>query len=109
MTTQEQLRTLQRIGFNRISMGVQDFDPKVQQTINRVQSFEQTRTIVEGARDLGFVSVNLDLVYGLPYPGPKTTFAGTLSSDFHRTLAGSHRLLQLRPRPLAQEASARDP
>lgn len=67
VTTREHLETLAKIGFNRISMGVQDFNPKVQETINRIQSFEQTEAIVTTARELGFVSVNLDLIYGLPY------------------------------------------
>lgn len=67
VTTLEHLDVLAEIGFNRISMGVQDFDPKVQEAIHRVQSFEQTKTLVDGARARGFTSVNLDLVYGLPY------------------------------------------
>ncbi|MEO0480073.1 MAG: oxygen-independent coproporphyrinogen III oxidase [Planctomycetota bacterium] len=67
VTTTEQLEALRRVGFNRISMGVQDFTPKVQETIHRVQSYELTRDLVNAARDLGFQSVNLDLVYGLPY------------------------------------------
>jgi len=67
VTTREQLEVLAKIGFNRISMGVQDFDPKVQETVNRVQTFEQTQASVTAARELGFESVNLDLIYGLPY------------------------------------------
>ena len=67
VTTPEHLTALRQSGFNRISMGVQDFDPKVQEAIHRVQSIEQTRAIVDGARALGFVSANLDLVYGLPH------------------------------------------
>ena len=55
------------IGFNRTSFGVQDFDPKVQEAINRVQSEEITRQVVDWAREFGFKSVNLDLIYGLPY------------------------------------------
>jgi oxygen-independent coproporphyrinogen-3 oxidase len=50
----------------RYTMGVQDFDPEVQQRVNRPQSFEETRDLVEEARRLGFVSVNIDLMYGLP-------------------------------------------
>ncbi len=67
VTTPAQLEVLRRCGFNRVSMGVQDFDPRVQEAINRVQSFEQTRDLVLAARDLGYESVNLDLVYGLPH------------------------------------------
>jgi len=53
-------------GFNRISVGVQDFDPAVQKAINRIQSEEETRTVIDAARANGFVSVNTDLIYGLP-------------------------------------------
>lgn len=65
-TSDEQLTVLRELGFNRISVGVQDFDPRVQFVINRIQTFEQTRHVVEQARLVGFQSVNLDLVYGLP-------------------------------------------
>ena len=58
---------LAQIGMTRVSLGVQDFDPKVQQAINRVQSFEQTKAVVDGARLRGVASVNLDLLYGLPH------------------------------------------
>lgn len=58
---------LAAIGMTRVSLGVQDFDPKVQAAINREQSFELTRSAVEGARSRGARSVNLDLVYGLPH------------------------------------------
>ena len=67
VTTKAHLEALTAVGFNRISMGVQDFDEKVQQAIHRVQSFETTKTLIDDARALGFESVNLDLVYGLPY------------------------------------------
>jgi oxygen-independent coproporphyrinogen-3 oxidase len=65
--TREHLQALREVGFNRCSMGVQDFDPKVQETVNRVQPEALTRQTVTWARDLGFESVNLDLMYGLPY------------------------------------------
>ncbi|MEY4762126.1 MAG: hypothetical protein RLZZ200_1982 [Pseudomonadota bacterium] len=65
-TTREQLVVLQKRGFNRISLGVQDFDPRVQDIVNRLQSEEQVRTVTEDARALGFRSVNFDLIYGLP-------------------------------------------
>jgi len=67
VTTRAHLEALAGVGFNRISMGVQDFDEKVQQAIHRVQSFETTKALIDDARALGFESVNLDLVYGLPY------------------------------------------
>ena len=65
--TDEKLDVLAGAGLTRASLGVQDFDPKVQQAINREQSFELTRSAVEGARTRGARSVNLDLVYGLPH------------------------------------------
>lgn len=67
VTTVEQLEVLRACGFNRISMGVQDFDEEVQQAINRIQPFDQTQELVEASRRLGFTSINLDLVYGLPH------------------------------------------
>jgi oxygen-independent coproporphyrinogen III oxidase len=66
VTSREQLHTLRRLGFNRLSLGVQDFDPDVQQAVNRLQGVEQTRQLVADARALGFASINVDLIYGLP-------------------------------------------
>jgi oxygen-independent coproporphyrinogen-3 oxidase len=57
---------LRDIGFNRVSLGVQDFDPAVQRAVNRLQSLEETRAILEAAHTLQFRSVNIDLIYGLP-------------------------------------------
>lgn len=65
-TTTEQLKVLKNLGFNRVSLGVQDFNEKVQRLINRIQPFEVTQKITEDARHLGFESVNFDLIYGLP-------------------------------------------
>jgi len=65
-TTEEHLIALSKVGFNRISLGVQDFDPEVQFIINRMQSFEKTKEVVDWSRKHGFSSVNIDLVYGLP-------------------------------------------
>ena len=81
VTKRAHLEILAALGFNRISMGVQDFDSKVQETIHRVQSFEQTAELVHAARELGFRSVNLDLIYGLPFQTPES-FAKTLDR-FH--------------------------
>ena len=67
VTTRGQLAVLAEHGFNRISFGVQDFDPKVQRAVNRVQSVEQTAQITQDARELGYRSVNFDLIYGLPF------------------------------------------
>jgi oxygen-independent coproporphyrinogen-3 oxidase len=58
---------LRALGFNRLSMGVQDFDPTVQKAVNRVQSEDQTLAIIRAAREAGFHSVSLDLIYGLPF------------------------------------------
>lgn len=67
VTTHEHVEALAAMGMNRISMGVQDFDPAVQKAINRIQSFEQTAGLVEDSRAHGFTSVNVDLMYGLPF------------------------------------------
>ena len=67
LTTPGQLTLLRRLGFNRVSMGLQDFDPLVQQATNRIQTPEQTRALLEHARGLGFGGVNFDLIYGLPH------------------------------------------
>ncbi len=66
VTTLEQLDLLRELGFNRLSMGVQDFTAEVQRAVNRIQSEAETRTLFERAREIGFQSVNLDLIYGLP-------------------------------------------
>ncbi|HEY6953135.1 MAG TPA: oxygen-independent coproporphyrinogen III oxidase, partial [Bacteroidota bacterium] len=65
--TYEHMKALRDIGFNRISMGVQDFDIRVQEAVNRVQPESITRDAVNWSRDLGFHSINLDLIYGLPH------------------------------------------
>lgn len=67
VTSAEHLEVLRKLGFNRLSMGIQDFTPLVQQTIHRVQPFELTRDLIRTARVLGFDSINVDLIYGLPY------------------------------------------
>ena len=70
VTTDEHLVRLRGLGFNRLSMGVQDFTPEVQEAISRDQTEEQTVRLVERARELGFESINLDLIYGLPKQTP---------------------------------------
>ncbi|AUN96439.1 oxygen-independent coproporphyrinogen III oxidase [Pseudazoarcus pumilus] len=57
---------LAELGFNRMSLGVQDFEPEVQQAVNRIQSFEETKLVLDAARATGFRSVSIDLIYGLP-------------------------------------------
>lgn len=66
-TTAEHLQTLYDLGFRRVSFGIQDFDPIVQDVINRYQSHEEVETVVKAARSIGYSSVNFDLVYGLPF------------------------------------------
>ncbi len=62
----ETVKVLAELGFNRMSVGVQDFDPAVQTAVNRVQSLDETRVVIESAREFGFKSVSVDLIYGLP-------------------------------------------
>jgi oxygen-independent coproporphyrinogen-3 oxidase len=76
---------LRRLGFNRMSLGVQDFDPAVQKAVNRIQTEEETLAVLETARSEGFRSISIDLIYGLPFQ----TVDG-----FLRTL---HRILELAP------------
>lgn len=66
-TTREHLESLYRLGFRRCSFGVQDYDPLVQKTINRIQPFERVRQVTEGAREIGYTSISHDLVFGLPH------------------------------------------
>ncbi len=89
VTSEEQIAALSALGFNRISMGVQDFDPRVQQAVGRIQSEAETAALVAAARRHGFRSVNLDLIYGLPFQTPES---------WRRTL---ERILAIRPDRLA--------
>lgn len=75
--TVDRLAHLRQIGFNRISFGVQDFNPAVQKAVHREQSFESVRDLTLAARAQGFESVNMDLIYGLPLQTPET-FATTI-------------------------------
>jgi len=77
VTSREHLETLRRLGFNRLSMGIQDFHPEVQKAIHRIQPYEVTRDLLLAARELGFDSINVDLIYGLPYQSPER-FAHTV-------------------------------
>jgi oxygen-independent coproporphyrinogen-3 oxidase len=82
VTTGEQLMVLRSLGFNRLSMGVQDFNPDVQEAIGRRQSAASTRDLFDFARRAGFPSINLDLVYGLPrqtLPGFEKTLASIVA------------------------------
>lgn len=81
-TTEEHLRTFAELGFTRVSFGIQDFDPDVQQTINRKQTFEQVKKVTELARKHGYTSINFDLIYGLP----KQT-VDTVADTIRKTIA----------------------
>ncbi len=82
--SRETVLHLGRLGFNRMSVGIQDFDPKVQEAVNRVQTVEETREVIEAAREAGFKSVSVDLIYGLPHQSLesiKPTLETVLSLD----------------------------
>jgi oxygen-independent coproporphyrinogen-3 oxidase len=68
---------LRELGFNRVSIGLQDLDPAVQRAVNRLQSLEETRAVIDAARTLQFRSINIDLIYGLPKQTPEN-FARTV-------------------------------
>lgn len=95
--TVDRLAHLHRLGFNRLSFGVQDFDPTVQKAVHRLQPAEQVFALVEAARQIGFESVNVDLIYGLPLQTPES---------FRRTL---EQVRQLRPDRVALYAYAHLP
>ncbi|GIX32917.1 MAG: coproporphyrinogen-III oxidase [Lysobacterales bacterium] len=75
--TPERIALLADLGFNRLSLGVQDFDPEVQLAVNRIQPVETVASLLATARAVGFVSINLDLIYGLPNQ-TRDSFARTL-------------------------------
>jgi len=90
ITTREHLETLDDLGFNRLSLGIQDFTPEVQEAIGRGQTYEQTAELVHHAREIGFKGgLNFDLIYGLPRQGLES-----LDLNLDRTL-------ELRPDRLA--------
>ena len=91
------LATLKELGFNRLSFGVQDFDPDVQAAVHRIQPAEQVFALVASARALGFESINVDLIYGLPKQTPES---------FDRTL---EQIATLRPDRIALYAYAHLP
>jgi oxygen-independent coproporphyrinogen-3 oxidase len=95
--TPARLAHFRTLGFNRLSFGVQDFDAAVQQAVHRVQSFEMVRGLMASARALGYVSINADLIYGLPKQTP---------ASFARTIA---QVGELRPDRIALYAYAHLP
>lgn len=78
VTRRSQLVALRALGVNRISLGVQDFEPQVQSAIGRIQTVDETRELLDLARGLGYESVNFDLIYGLPHQTPRS-WARTLN------------------------------
>ena len=97
VTTAAHLEALRSAGFNRLSMGVQDFDPRVQEAIHRIQPFDETARLVRRAREMGFDSINVDLIYGLPFQTPDS-FAATID-----------RILEISPDRLAVYSYANVP
>jgi oxygen-independent coproporphyrinogen-3 oxidase len=95
--TRERLRHLASLGFNRISFGIQDFDPQVQAAVHRIQSYESVRELVAESRALRFESINADLIYGLPKQTPES---------FRRTIT---QVAELRPTRIALYAYAHLP
>ena len=93
----QRLLHLAALGFNRLSLGVQDFDPEVQRAVHRVQPFDQVRALLAAARDIGFRSTNVDLIYGLPRQTP---------ASFLRTI---EQVCELRPDRIALYAYAHLP
>ena len=84
VTSRQHLETLRNLGFNRLSMGIQDFHADVQKAIHRIQPFELTRDLIQAARALGFESINVDLIYGLPYQ-TEETFSHTVDQILELT------------------------
>src|ERR1043165_3673292 len=87
--TRDHMAALREIGFNRASMGVQDFNPRVQEAIHRIQPREMTQQAIDWMRELGYGSINLDLIYGLPHQ---------TAESFNRTL---DTVLEMQPDRLA--------
>ena len=96
-TTAKHLQVLYDLGFRRVSFGIQDFDINVQKLINRMQSFEQVKAITDKAREIGYTSVNYDVVYGLP---------GQTKESVQNTL---DQIIQLKPERIAYYSYAHVP
>lgn len=96
-TTREHLQMLYDLGFRRVSLGIQDFDEKVQFIINRIQSFELVKEVTDTAREIGYTSINYDVIYGLPFQ-TKESIADTFN-----------KVLKLRPERIAYYSYAHVP
>ena len=97
VTTFEHLQALRDVGFNRLSLGIQDFTPAVQEAVNRVQGYEMTSVLIAEARRLGFGSINVDMIYGLPKQTPE---------DYAKAIA---QVLAIRPERVAVYSYAHMP
>lgn len=85
-TTREHLQTLYNFGFRRVSFGVQDYDPKVQRAIHRIQPFENVKQVTDWARQIGYTSISHDLLFGLPFQT-----ADTITDTIYKTLTSTLR------------------
>jgi oxygen-independent coproporphyrinogen-3 oxidase len=101
ITTHEHLETLRGVGFNRVSLGVQDFDPRVQKAVNREQPFELVERVVGWCRHLGFASVSFDRIYAVPFQTLEGMDEGIVEHD-----AGPVRLTQPLGRLLVRVVAA---
>ena len=100
------LGLLRGLGFNRLSIGIQDLDPVVQKAVNREQSLELITEVFDAARDFGFHSINADMIYGLPW---QSSSSGSLPGTIAGFTPGAHFPLQLRPHAGALQGAAADP
>lgn len=94
---EDQLQALSKMGFNRVSMGIQDFDPRVQESVNRVHSFDHVAAVFDRLRKFQLESINIDLIYGLPHQSLKT-FEDTIE-----------KVIQLKPSRIALYSFAHIP
>ena len=110
----DRIAQLASLGFNRLSVGVQDFDPAVQRAVNRIQSIEETVAVIEAARRHGFGSINIDLIYGLPkqnVEGFEATLRQVIACDPDRIALYSYAHLPalFKPQRRIQEAELPQP
>lgn len=94
---EKRLKKIKEIGFNRLSFGVQDFNPEVQKAVHRIQPFNQVASLMNSAHQDGYASINMDLIYGLPLQTPET---------FDQTL---NQVISLKPDRIALYAYAHLP
>ncbi len=90
--TVSRIETLHKLGFNRLSFGIQDFDDTVQEAIGRKQSYEGVQLLFDAAQSIGFLSINCDLIYGLPLQN-SNRFETTIKTKLHGLHNFKHRPL----------------